>query len=69
MPSIVVIVVALGFDAEHQAGADELAVDDDVQAPQSPEPQPSLLPVRLSSSRSTSSMVCCGSHRNSTARR
>src|SRR5215472_16650894 len=37
-----------------------------VQAPQSPELQPSLLPVRLSSSRNTSSRVCCGSHRNST---
>src|SRR6516165_8485744 len=37
-----------------------------VQAPQSPELQPSLLPVRLSSSRSTSSKVCCGSQRNST---
>src|SRR6516165_9473461 len=36
-----------------------------VQAPQSPELQPSLLPVRLSSSRSTSSNVCCGSQRNS----
>src|SRR6516165_5825714 len=36
-----------------------------VQAPQSPELQPSLLPVRLSSSRSTSSRVCCGSQRNS----
>src|SRR6516165_5662101 len=36
-----------------------------VQAPQSPELQPSLLPVRLSSSRSTSSKVCCGSQRNS----
>ena len=31
-----------------------------VQAPQSPEPQPSLLPVRPSSSRSTSSSVCVG---------
>src|SRR5262245_48614557 len=37
-----------------------------VHAPQSPELQPSLLPVRLSSSRSTSSKVCCGSQRNST---
>ena len=37
-----------------------------VQAPQSPELQPSLLPVRFSSSRSTSSKVCCGSQRNST---
>src|SRR6516162_1557321 len=37
-----------------------------VQAPQSPELQPSLLPVRLSSSRNTSSKVCCGSQRNST---
>src|ERR1700730_5590117 len=37
-----------------------------VQAPQSPELHPSLLPVRLSSSRSTSSSVCCGSQRNST---
>src|SRR6516164_4907407 len=37
-----------------------------VQAPQSPELHPSLLPVRLSSSRSTSSKVCCGSQRNST---
>src|SRR6516225_2807216 len=36
-----------------------------VQAPQSPELQPSLLPVRLSSSRNTSSRVCCGSQRNS----
>ena len=36
-----------------------------LQAPQSPEPQPSLLPVRPSSSRSTSSRVCCGSQRNS----
>ena len=60
MPSIVVDVLALGLDAEHQAGADDLAVDDDVQAPQSPEPQPSLLPVSPSTSRSVSSMVCCG---------
>src|ERR1044071_4368798 len=37
-----------------------------LQAPQSPEPQPSLLPVRPSSSRRQSSMVCCASHRNST---
>src|SRR6202035_1656393 len=37
-----------------------------VQAPQSPELHPSLLPVRFSSSRSTSSSVCCGSQRNST---
>src|SRR6202048_2873723 len=37
-----------------------------VQAPQSPELHPSLLPVRLSSSRSTSSKVCCGSQRKST---
>ena len=37
-----------------------------VQAPQSPELQPSLLPVRFNSSRSTSSIVCCGSHRYST---
>src|SRR5262249_3504608 len=36
-----------------------------LQAPQSPELQPSLLPVRWSSSRSTSSSVSCGSHRNS----
>src|SRR5215472_17699119 len=36
-----------------------------VQAPQSPELHPSLLPVRLSSSRSTSRKVCCGSQRNS----
>jgi len=36
-----------------------------VQAPQSPELHPSLLPVRCSSSRSTSSRVSCGSHRNS----
>src|SRR5260370_20855436 len=37
-----------------------------VQAPQSPELHPSLLPVRLSSSRNTSSKVWCGSQRNST---
>src|SRR5262249_24825392 len=37
-----------------------------VQAPQSPELQPSLLPVRFNSSRNTSSKVCCGSQRNST---
>src|SRR3954454_16308974 len=37
-----------------------------VQAPQSPEPQPSLVPVRFNSSRSTSSIVCCASQRNST---
>ena len=37
-----------------------------VQAPQSPDAQPSLLPVRPSTSRSVSSRVCCVSHRNST---
>ena len=37
-----------------------------LHAPQSPDAQPSLLPVRPSSSRSTSSSVCCGSQRNST---
>ena len=36
-----------------------------LQAPQSPELHPSLLPVSCSSSRSTSSKVSCGSHRNS----
>ena len=36
-----------------------------VQAPQSPVPQPSLLPVRPSGPRSTSSMLCSASHRNS----
>src|SRR5215472_13301243 len=36
-----------------------------VQAPQSPEAQPSLLPVSPSTSRRQSSMVCCVSHRNS----
>ena len=36
-----------------------------LQAPQSPEPQPSLLPVRPRSSRSTSSRVWPGSQRNS----
>ena len=36
-----------------------------LQAPQSPELHPSLLPVRCSSSRSTSSRVSCASHRNS----
>ena len=38
-----------------------------LQAPQSPEAQPSLLPVRLSVSRSTSSSVSSVSQRNSTA--
>src|ERR1700761_5842560 len=37
-----------------------------VHAPQSPDAQPSLLPVRPSTSRSVSSMVCCVSHRYST---
>src|SRR5688572_6420181 len=36
-----------------------------VQAPQSPVPQPSLVPVSVSVSRSTSSSVCCGSQRYS----
>src|SRR5262249_30804679 len=36
-----------------------------LQAPQSPELHPSLLPVKLSSSRSTSRSESCGSHRNS----
>ena len=36
-----------------------------VQAPQSPVAQPSLVPLSINSSRSTSSSVCCGSHRNS----
>src|SRR5215469_15057478 len=35
------------------------------QAPQSPEAQPSLEPVRPSAPRSASSMVSYGSHRNS----
>ena len=38
-----------------------------LQAPQSPEPQPSLLPVSCSVSRSTSSSVSSVSQRNSTA--
>ena len=38
-----------------------------LQAPQSPEAQPSLLPVRPSVSRSTSSSVSSVSQRNSTA--
>ena len=36
-----------------------------LHAPQSPEEQPSLLPVRSSVSRSTSSSVSSVSHRNS----
>ena len=36
-----------------------------LQAPQSPEPQPSLLPVSPSVSRRTSSRVWLASHRNS----
>src|SRR5262245_36606046 len=36
-----------------------------LQAPQLPLLQPSLAPVRRSSSRSTSSKLCRGSHRNS----
>src|SRR5580698_5400556 len=36
-----------------------------LQAPQSPEAQPSLEPVRPSGPRSASSMVSLGSHRNS----
>src|SRR5713101_3542439 len=36
-----------------------------LQAPQLPLLQPSLLPVRRSSSRRTSSRLCRGSHRNS----
>jgi hypothetical protein len=36
-----------------------------VQAPQSPVPQPSLVPLSINSSRRMSSKVCCASHRNS----
>src|SRR5262249_19077006 len=66
IPSIVVILrpSASGPSIKHEQTM--LPSQMTVQAPQSPELQPSLLPVRLSSSRSTSSMVCCGSQRNST---
>src|SRR5215472_6333552 len=66
MPSTVVILrpsaSAPSIRHEHTMLPSQMTV----QAPQSPELQPSLLPVRFSSSRSTSSKVCCGSQRNST---
>src|SRR6516162_1042212 len=66
MPSTVVILrpsaSAPSIRHEHTILPSQITV----QAPQSPELQPSLLPVRLSSSRSTSSNVCRGSQRNST---
>src|SRR5256885_10809087 len=53
--------------AQHEARADEPAIERHAAAPQSPEAQPSLLPVRCSVSRRTSSSVSSVSQRNSTA--
>src|SRR5262249_38314800 len=66
MPSTVVILRASASAPSIRQEQTMLPSQMTVQAPQSPELQPSLLPVRLSSSRSTSSKVCCGSQRNST---
>ena len=57
---------ALRLGAEHQAGTTSRPSRVTLQAPQSPLPQPSLLPVRPSRSRSTSSRVSSGSQRYST---
>ena len=67
MPSMVSIDLPLGLDAEHQARAHQPAVDRDAAGAAVAGGQPSLVPVRPSWSRRTSSSVSCVSHRNSTA--
>ena len=65
MPSTVVIFLPSASTPSIRHEHTSLPSRMTLQAPQSPEPQPSLLPVRPSSSRSTSSRVCCASQRNS----
>ena len=65
MPSIVVIDVPSASTPSTRQEHTRRPSMITVQAPQSPDAQPSLLPVRPTTSRSTSSRVCCGSHRNS----
>src|SRR5271157_2347068 len=66
MPSMVVIVLPSASTPSIRQEHTILPSRMIVHAPQSPEAQPSLLPVSPSTSRSVSSMVCCVSHRNST---
>src|ERR1700751_3922940 len=65
MPSIVVMFLPSASTPSMRQEQTILPSTMIVHAPQSPDAQPSLLPVNPSTSRSVSSMVCCVSHRNS----
>ena len=67
MPSIVSILLpwASTPSTKHEQTRTPSTVT--LQAPQSPVPQPSLLPVKCNSSRKTSSNVSLGSHKKSTS--